>query len=363
MTLTLLDRPAAFDTAKADDFGTRMLGLLNDGALSLMISIGHRTRLFDVMSGMRWATSDAIADATRLDRRYVREWLGAMVTGGIVDHDPRSGEYRLPREHALSLTRTGTTANLAVAAQFVPLLGGVEDQIVRCFQEGGGVPYAAFPRFHEVMSEQSAQTVISALESGILPLAPGLLDALEDGIDVLDVGCGSGRTLAYLAALFPASRFTGVDFSVEAIETARDEAIELELHNVRFEMSDAALLAARERWDLITAFDAIHDQADPARVLRNIARALRPDGVFLMQDISGTSHLHRDMDHPVGPLLYTVSCLHCMTVSLAQGGAGLGAMWGEELAQRMLREAGFGNFVLHRLPHDVVNTYYVCRRD
>lgn len=110
------------------------------------------------------------------------------------------------------------------------------------------------------------------------------------------------------------------------------------------------------------AFDAVHDQAEPAAVLAGIAGVLRPDGVYLMQDIAGSSHLHNNVDHPLGPFLYTISCMHRMTVSLAQNGEGLGAMWGEEKAKEMLGEAGFGELEVRRLPHDLQNSYYVARR-
>lgn len=103
------------------------------------------------------------------------------------------------------------------------------------------------------------------------------------------------------------------------------------------------------------------DQARPDRVLSGIARALRPDGVFLMVDIAASSHVHNNMDHPIGALIYTISCMHCMTVSLAQGGMGLGAAWGEEKALQMLREAGFTAVDVRRLSHGIQNQYYICR--
>jgi len=224
------------------------------------------------------------------------------------------------------------------------------------------VPYAAYERFHTVMAEQSVQTVVAALLGEILPVVPGLIDDLERGIDVLDVGCGSGRAINFLARRFPKSRFTGIDLSEEAVEAARREAEARGLGNARFAARDVARLDDAAGFDLITAFDAIHDQARPDRVLAAIARALRPDGVFLMQEIAGTSHVERDLENPVGPFLYTVSCMHCMTLSLAQGGAGLGAMWGRETATRMLREVGFGDVTVRSLPHDVLNHYYTVRR-
>ena len=350
------------DQARSEAFAERMIGVLNDGAIALMTSIGHRTGLFDAMAGLPPSSSEQIASASDLNERYVREWLAAMVVGGVVEHDPENGTYRLPHEHAAWLTRTATPDNIAVAAQFVPVLASVEDGIVECFEQGGGVPYSAFGRFHEVMAEDSGQTVVAALTDSILPLVPGLTGRLEEGIDVLDVGCGSGRALNLLARKFPNSRFVGYDFSEEAIARARAEAQEHGMTNVRFELKDAAALDEKECYDLITTFDAVHDQADPVAVLKGIAEALREDGVYLMQDIAGSSHHHNNLDHPIGPFLYTISCMHCMTVSLAQGGAGLGAMWGEEKAKQMLEEAGFTKVEIEQLPHDFQNYYYIATK-
>jgi 2-polyprenyl-3-methyl-5-hydroxy-6-metoxy-1,4-benzoquinol methylase len=350
------------DQAKSEAFAERMIGILNDAALALVTSIGHRTGLFDVMADLPPSTSQQIAEAANLNERYVREWLGAMVVGRIVEHDPEDGTYYLPQEHAAWLTRAASPNNIAVTAQFIPVLGMVEDGIVESFKHGGGLPYSAFPRFHEVMAEDSGQTVVAALADHILPLVPGLIERLEEGIDVLDVGCGSGRALNLMARTFPSSRFSGYDFSEEAIARARAEAQEHGTTNVRFELKDAAALDEKASYDLITTFDAVHDQADPAAVLKGIADALREDGVYLMQDIAGSSHAHKNMNHPIGPLLYTVSTMHCMTVSLSQGGEGLGTMWGEEKAREMLEEAGFKEVEVKQLPHDFMNSYYIVTK-
>lgn len=348
------------DNTKAEAFAESLIDMFNRGALSLMVSIGHRAGLFDTMSTLPPSTSQRIAESAGLNERYVREWLGAMVTGGIVDYDSESSNYSLPTEHAAFLTRDAAPNNMAVFAQYVPLLGAVEDKILRCFKNGGGVPYSEFGRFHEVMSEDSGQTVVAALFDHILPLVPGLHEKLQGGIDVLDVGCGSGKALNLLARTYPNSRFAGYDLSDEAIEAARADASRESLKNVRFETRDLTSFDLDgERFHLVTAFDAIHDQARPDNVLAGIARVLHPDGIFLMQDIAGSSHLHKNMDHPIAPLLYTISCLHCMTVSLAQDGAGLGAMWGEEKAREMLKEAGFTKVEVKRLAHDFQNSFYI----
>ena len=356
---------SSVDARKAEAFAGRLLGALNDGALCLMASIGHRIGLFDAMRDQPPQTSGEIASRAGLNERYVREWLGAMVTSGVISVDPHSIRYHLPPEHAAYLTRAAGADNLAVFAQYIPLLGNVEDDIVECFKRGGGVGYERFPRFHAVMAEDSGLSVLSSLESHVLPLVPGLTDQLSRGLRALDAGCGSGRILNRLAELFPNSRFVGLDFSKEAIQTARDEATARGLENVAFatvDLGEFDQTAEPESFDVITTFDAVHDQGKPLNVLKGIYRALKPDGVYLMQDIKGSSDVSRNIDHPIGTFLYTVSCLHCMTVSLAQGGEGLGAMWGEEKTRDYLRRAGFRSVEKHELSHDIQNNWYVVRR-
>lgn len=349
------------DAARVEAFGQGLLEILNHAGTALMISIGHRTGLFDALAELPPSDSREIAQAAGLQERYVREWLATMTVSGIVLFDPVERTYHLPAEHAALLTRAAAPSNMAVTTQYLGVLASVEDDVVRCFSEGGGVPYSRYGRFHEVMAEDSGQTAEALLVDSALPLVDGLTERLEAGIDVLDLGCGAGRALLLLARRFPRSRFVGYDVSPEPIARAVKAAQNAGLDNVRFEVRDAAKLAETARWDLVTTFDAIHDQADPARVLANIRRALRPDGVYLMQDIAGSSHLEQNMEHPLGAFLYTVSCMHCMTVSLAEGGVGLGTLWGHETALEMLADAGFGPVETHRLEDDLVNAYYVAR--
>jgi 2-polyprenyl-3-methyl-5-hydroxy-6-metoxy-1,4-benzoquinol methylase len=357
---------SSFDQARAEAFAARFLTALNNGALCLVTSIGHRTGLLDTMRGRPPATSDEIAAWAGLDERYVREWLGAMTTAGVVTVEPDEARFSLPAEHAAFLTRAAAADNMAVFAQYIAVLGQVEDAIVDCFRQGGGVPYTQYPRFHEVMAEDSGQSVLSVLESHIVPLVDGLHERLEQGARMLDVGCGRGRILIRLAERYPASQFKGMDLSAEAVDNARAAARQKGLDNIEFEaadLSDFHTSAPVEAFDFITTFDAVHDQAKPLNVLQGIYRALKPDGVYLMQDISGTSDVHKDIEHPIGTFLYTVSCMHCMTVSLAQGGEGLGAMWGEEKTRDYLTRAGFGSIVTHKLDHDVQNNWYVVTKE
>ncbi len=352
----------AFDQNQSEAFAGRLMGMLNEAALSMMVSVGHRTGLLDAMAGIPAAGSQRIAEEAGLNERYVREWLGAMVTGRIVNYDPNSRTYHLPAEHARWLTRSHSPENIAVTHQWTSVLGYVESEIVDKFQNGGGVEYGCFHRFHEVMAADSVQTVVLALTDHILPLVPGLGDQLQSGIEVLDIGCGSGKAACALARAFPNSQFRGYDLCDDAIHAANQEAEKSSLQNVCFETRDITQLNPPQHYDLVTAFDVIHDQKSPAVVLDQVFDALKQDGTFLMQDIRASSYLDKNMDHPVGPFLYTISTMHCMTVSLAQGGDGLGTVWGEELAIAMLGKAGFQNVRVETLEHDVLNNYYLATK-
>ncbi len=353
----------SLDQQKAEAFAGQMVGILNNACLGLMTSLGHRTSLFDKMASLSPSTSEQIASAAGVNERYVREWLGAMVTGGIVEYDAAARTYRLPPEHAMSLTRASGPNNLATITQFFALFGNVEDELLEAFRKGGGVPYSRFGKFQELMAEESAQIVDATLLNVTLPLVPGIVDRLNQGIDVVDIGCGQGHAVNVMAKAFPNSRFTGYDFSDEGVAAGKAEAQAMGLSNARFVAKDVATIDEQSAYDLITAFDAIHDQASPTKVLKAIANALRPGGVFLMVDIAGSSDLAGNLEHPLAPMLYSFSTMHCMTVSLALGGEGLGTMWGEQLARQKLAEAGFTKIEIKHVEGDFFNAYYICQKD
>ena len=339
-----------------------MVATLDGASLAILLSIGHQTGLLDTMAGLPHATSTQIADATGLNERYVREWLGGMTTGHVVEYDADTGTYALPAHRAGALTRAAGPNNLAVVAQFLPLLGEVEQKIIGCFRAGGGLPYSEFPRFHALMAEESGAVFDAALVDVVLPLVDGFPERLRSGADVADFGCGSGHAINVMAQAFPASRFTGIDFSDEAIATGIQEAARLGLANATFESHNLAELDKAATYDAITVFDAIHDQAQPARVLENIYRALRPGGVLLMADIKASSRLEDNVGVPLSTYLYTTSLMHCMTVSLAADGAGLGAVWGTQLATSMLADAGFAEVLVAEVESDPINNYYIAKK-
>jgi SAM-dependent methyltransferase len=362
MSLSLAKKDA-FDQQAAEAFAGRAGEILNAGAIAVMMSIGHRLGLFQVLAELPPASSRDIAAAAKLNERYVREWLAVMTTGGVVTCDAGRCTYALPAEHAACLTPGAPLGNLAVYAQSVALMGIVQERILGCFRSGGGMAYADYPCFHQIMAEDSAQTVVDHLFAILLPLVDGLTARLERGIDVLDAGCGAGRALIAMAERYPNSRFAGYDLCADAIAGAQKSAAAKGLANIRFEQRDLTDFAEVERYDFITSFDAVHDQKDPADFLVRLCRALRPGGVYLMQDIAGSARLENNLALPMAAFLYAISCVHCMPISLGQGGAGLGTMWGWETAQAFLQRAGFTNIARHVMPHDPLNVWFVSSKE
>jgi SAM-dependent methyltransferase len=349
------------DPARVEAFAGRLFELYTGGLLTFLVDIGHRTGLFAAAAAGP-ATSAELAGRADLQERYVREWLGAMVTGGILEHDPAAGTYRLPAEHAACLTGPGS-ANLAPLSRLDTHLAKHVDAVARAFREGGGVPYAEYrPEFTDVMDAIGRGAFDELLVGEYLPLVPGLAERLAAGARVADVGCGTGHAIVLLAAAYPASTFVGYDLAGDAIARARSEAAAAGLPNARFEVRDAARLTVEEPFDVVFVFDAVHDQVAPAAVLERIHAALAPGGTFVMVEPRTSSDLAGNLGNPVAPPLYSVSTLHCLTVSLAGGGAGLGAAWGEELARSMLADAGFVDVAVHEAPGDPLNAVFVATR-
>ncbi|MBI5592398.1 MAG: class I SAM-dependent methyltransferase [Deltaproteobacteria bacterium] len=358
---------------KQEAFGSRMVDILNYGALNLAMAVGYRTGLFETMASFSLPRSSAaIAVRAGLNERYVREWLGVMFTGDVVElviGEDGIERYLLPPEHAAFLVRSAGNANLAVYTQEMPLLTACAmEPVIRAFQTGEGVPYRVYPRFQSFMSELANAKHRQVLMETFLPsVADGrLLERLNRGIRVCDFGCGEGVAMLLMARAFPRSRFTGIDSDAEAIETARSGAATLGLKNADTCLKDAATLKDDIRWretfDYVVAFDAIHDQSKPLEALQSVYHLLTDGGMFSMVDIAAHTRHNDNRSHPMGPFLYAVSLMHCLPVGLVNGGAGLGMMWGQELATDMLHRAGFAVVQVHEIPEDPFNLHFFCQK-
>jgi 2-polyprenyl-3-methyl-5-hydroxy-6-metoxy-1,4-benzoquinol methylase len=323
----------------------QQLGDLIDGAkVALLVSIGHQVGLFEILDAAPLG-ADETAIAADLEPRYVREWLAAMTAAGILDH--RAGRFALPAGRAAALRRAG------VAAQEIALLGNVEQAVVRAFRRGGGVGRAAYGRLEALPHD-----------------APPLEDALPvdlrvrlaAGADLLDLGCGRGALAHRLATAFPNSRIRGWDVSVDAITAASLAADRAHLGNARFDVADAAELAGPPHLDVIVALDVIGELRSPEAAIHAAAAALRPAGALIVAARTATGDLAADVALPGAAAAFAASCLHTVPVSLADGGAGLGAMAGDARLRPLL-ESAFPRVDACRVAADPTRTYYIARRE
>ncbi len=350
------------DEAKVEAFAGRVLQALNDASTVMLAGVAHQTQLFETLAGLPPSTSEEIARGAGLNERYVREILGGLVLGGFVEYDPSERKYRLPPEHAALLTRDAGPNNLAYFTQYHAKLAEVEPRIVEATRNGGGVPPESFPWFTQLQSGETGPFFDEALVDVVLPFVSGITDRMRGGIRVLDVGTGSGHAVNVMARAFPESTFVGIDVSQDAIDVGKKEAAELGLTNASFELRDGANIEPGV-WDLITAFDVIHDLARPREVLAAIAGGLRDDGSFLLGDYAASSNLEENVEHPIGPMLFFFSTFYCMTTSLSQGGEGLGTVWGEQKARELLAEAGFTRVDVRQIEGDPVHAFYVAKKN
>jgi SAM-dependent methyltransferase len=355
MTITA---PAPSET---DAFIAQLYGWIVATAGLSLVAVGDRTGLLAALAEGS-ATSDELAERCGLSERHVREWLGGMATSGIAEHDEASGRFSLPPPRAAALVGD-TPSNVAPLLTASAFLARYAPAVERTLREGGGIPYSEYqPELAALTDGINRRLYDAALIDGYIGAVPGLIERLGDGMRVLDVGCGSGHVVNLLGRAFPASTVTGYDVSDAGLAMARAEATAWNLDNVRFERRDVASFPPGACFDLVTAFDAIHDQAQPRRVLREIHAALGSEGLFVMVDMNASSSVHANVGNPIAPYFYWVSLFHCMQVSLAEGGEGLGTAWGVELATELLHQAGFSS--VERVPAppaDPVNAIFVAR--
>ncbi len=350
----------SFDRERSGVFLESLKSTFQHAMTAMLIDLGHRTGLFDALADAP-ASSSELASRTAMQERQLREWLSAMAVAEIVNYDAATKTFTLPPEHALWLSGKRST-NLAPMAGMLMGLAPRLDDVEAAFRNGGGVSYDQYrPHFTHAMDAIGRAKYDELLVSTYLPKAPGLPEQLSAGVRVGDVGCGTGHCLNLMAAAFPASTFVGFDIAQGAIELGRQEATEMGLSNITFEVADVLHLPNKEPFDVLFAFDAIHDQADPSGVLTRIKSALTTNGTFFMVDILASSHLENNLNDPGKLITYGVSVMHCMQVSLAVGGAGLGTAWGTEMATEMLNAVGFNEVTIHPIERDPTNCIYVCR--
>ena len=332
------------DMAKLEAFVFRAVDEVGATLNTALVVMGDRLGLYKALAGAGPLTPTELAERTGTAERYVREWLNAQAAGGYVEYDPESGRYTLPPEQALALTDSDSPAYLPGFFQIA--LGSVIDspRIAEAAETGEGVGW--HQHNHDVYEgcERFFRPGYNAnLISTWLPALDGVVEKLEQGVSVADVGCGHGSSTILMAKSYPNSTFVGSDYHEGSIETARQRAAEAGVGNAEFQVAPASGFTG-EKYDLVTMFDCLHDMGDPVGAARHVRDAIAKDGTWLIVEPRAGDRVE-DNFNPVGRAYYGFSTLLCTPASLSQEvGLALGAQAGEARIRDVVTSGGFTHF-------------------
>ena len=349
------------DKDKIKNFADQVFGDMAGAMTAGMGYVGVKTGLFRAMAGKGAMKVEDVTRESGMTPRYVEEWLKGMTCAGYLDYDPAGQTYRLPDEHAFLLASDDTDHFMGGLFSMVPVLLRTAPDVATAFARGGGVKFEAFGSDAVVgLDLMNRGQYEQRLTSYWLKALPAVAARLQAGGRALDVGCGAGRVCMSLAKNFPAATIVGVDPDKESIRQAQAAAAAAGLSGrVSFLAASTGDLDTRERFDLITACDCIHDFAAPERTLEEIHALLKPEGTLFIIEPKAGDRLE-DNVNPIGTMFYGFSIFHCMTQSLARGGPGLGTCLGPARTEALLRTAGFQGF--ERLDiKSPTNLFYAAR--
>lgn len=351
-------------TAEEDRVMEFLEQVITDGAAAmagLCTSIGDRLGIYTAMASAGPLTSPELAAKTGLAERYVREWLAAQVAGEYVTYDPASDRYELSDAHAAVLADPTAPTYAAGLFTMLQALYGTENVLMDAFRTGEGVGWG---EHSQALFEGTAKFFRPGYTAALVPewLASldGMVEKLQRGASVADVGCGYGHSTMLMAKAFPASRFHGFDFHRPSIEAARELAAEQGLGDrVEFDVATAQDFPG-DRFDLITFFDCLHDIGDPGGALRRAEHALAEDGTCMLVEPNASANVQENI-HPVGRGLTAASVAVCLPSALAQHGPeALGNHAGEEAMRRIADDAGLHHWSL--AAESPVNRVYALAR-
>ena len=329
---------------KVEELAFRVVGDMGGAFIMALGYIGDRLGLYKAMDGAGRITSGELSSKAGLNERYVREWLRAMVAAEYIDYDPKSQKYSMSSEQAFVLSNEDSPMFVGGGFHFTaPSLLNVP-KIMDAFRNGGGIPYSEIgDEIPPAIERFFRPGYVNFLSRDWLGAVPGLIARLETGITVGDVGCGRGQSTVAMAKAYPKSRFLGIDYDGRSITSARKLAENAGLKNLEFVQGPADQIPQDRKYDLICSFDCIHDMVDPVGTLRAIHSVLATNGVYLWSK-PNCSHDAHENRNPIGRTFHAISPLHCMTVSLAYNGAGLGTVIGERGARELAGKVGFSKF-------------------
>jgi SAM-dependent methyltransferase len=342
---------------------TRQVGTDFGAALAVALAfVGDRLGVFKAIEDGVPRTSTQLAERTGLNERYLREWAATMAASGYLDYNASDETFRMNAEQAMVFAHEDNTFFMGGGFQYAVACYRQLPKLMESFKHGGGVP---FTDFGSDIIEAIERLFHAGYESWVaqewIPAVPDIHQQLLAGGEAAEVGCGAGQCVIPVALAYPNSCFFGYDVDQVSIERAQAKATAAGIANrVTFERIAAEDLPYIDRFDLVTAFNCIHDMAHPRSALAAIRRIMKPTGTFLWSEGQAGDRLEENLNLQ-GRTLYAASTMHCMTVSLAQAGEGLGAVIGETKARTLGQEAGFSRF--ERLPvKNPVHQIFVLRR-
>ena len=326
-----------------------------------LVVMGDKLGLYRGLAAGGAQTATQLAERTGLAERYVREWCNAQAAGGFVDYDPEGCRYSLAPEQAIALTDADSPAFLP--GFFQVALGSVLDspRIIEAARSGAGVGW--HEHSHDVFDgcERFFRPGYNAnLVPSWLPALDGVVEKLERGAKVADLGCGHGSSTILMAQAFPNSTFVGTDYHAGSIETARERAKEAGVGDrVTFEQAAAANHPG-SGYDLVTMFDCLHDMGDPVGAARHVHDVLAPDGTWMIVEPNAGDRIEDNLN-PVGRAFYGFSTLLCTPASLSQEvGLALGAQAGEARIRDVVTAGGLTRF--RRAAETPFNLVFEARR-
>ncbi len=334
------------DKEKSTKFMLKLVGDVGTALAAGLLFVGDHSGLFKAMAGAGPLSPDALAERAGVPSRYVEEWLAVMTGAGYLEHDPVADTFALPDEHAMFLVDASSEYYLGGLFQSLLGLLAMAPRLVTAFKTGSGISFSDFgAELPEALEAMNRSVYENRLVRSWLPAMPEVVARLRAGGRALDVGCGTGVVPVTLAKAFPTATVAGLDFDARSIDIARGHAREAGLGNrITFLAEPVEALPTEPGWDFISTFDVIHDLPDPLGAMKRIRSALNEGGTYLMVEPKVTDQLEKNVQDPFARMLYGMSCLHCVPQSLAQGGPGLGACWGEGRARAMANDAGFTRF-------------------
>ncbi|MDP7298880.1 MAG: methyltransferase domain-containing protein [Myxococcota bacterium] len=351
------------DPEKLKDTARCVFDALGGAMTATMIHLGDRLGLYRALFELGDASSEELARHAALSERWVREWLYQQGAAGLLEHRGNL-RFALSEEAAALLADEGHPAFGAGFFAHLPQQLRVVEQLPSAFRSGIGLPYDAMGPEGAAGTERGlAPWFRSLLVPTVLPRIEGLVSALERGIAVADVGCGGGAALLAMAAAFPSSEFHGYDISRHALALAESNRQSAGISNASFRDPTRDRLPADPTYGFVTTFDCLHDMAHPERVMRAIRSSILPKGIWLIADIKAHPSWEENVEHnPMSAMMYGSSVLTCMSSALSEpDGLGLGTLgFHRELAEQMVRDAGFSSFESIDVDHPV-NAFYLVR--